>query len=77
MPIKITKKYPAVDQMKECPFGAINSKQCPNCKHGIPRYTQQEIMEEREKGNYEVEQDSYSCLFTALLIELQKLNRKQ
>lgn len=74
--MKITKKYYAVDQMKECPFGAINSKQCHTCKLGIARYTEQEIAEEREKGNFEVENDSYSCLFIALHVELQKLNKK-
>ncbi len=49
------------DTSKECPFGTIHQKRCETCKIAITLYTDEEVKEERGKGNMTVEQFRYAC----------------
>lgn len=72
--MKVTKKYLAMDPMKSCAF-SFSGIQCKDCRFRIPRYTPEQLETERENGNYEVNDDSYSCIFMAAFIELQKATK--
>lgn len=72
----MAKKYPPTDPQKECPLGTLHVKNCPNCRLAIPRYSQNELIRMKHKGNLEAQNEAYSCSFLAILYELRKLNAK-
>lgn len=73
-------KYPSVDLLSECPFGAINSKNCEHCRLSIDLFGEKKAQEERTAGNYEANNRRFTCIFVALVVEQAEANinkRKQ
>lgn len=69
-------KYDYIDVNLECPFGTIHQKSCNTCKLAIKLISNEEIAAAKKEGDIEVENRAYACSITAILTELQKLNKK-
>lgn len=69
-------KYEPTNFAKDCPFGFSHQKDCSTCKLGIPLSSPEEIVEERKKGNYQIEQKLFTCIFVAQYTETISLKLK-